>query len=135
MIALEAHQTSPRRIVEQRHFSTWLWAELKRREWTQAEFARRLGVGTGTVSRWMDGRRPDTDYIDRIAELLHADYDMLLSLSGHRPRDLGVDPNSPPERLYAMLKRIDWSDPQREHLIDALLTQMLDFDRESRKNT
>lgn len=86
--------------------ANWLREQLRIREWTQSDFARRLNVGTGTVSRWMQGRPPDTSYCDLIADVLHADVDLVLSLAGHRP-PVAPDALSDQRReLHALLDRI-----------------------------
>jgi len=36
-------------------FGTWLGVELEKRGWSQRQFAKRLGMGSGTVSRWVAG--------------------------------------------------------------------------------
>ncbi len=49
--------------------------ELKRRGWSQNDLAEKLGVNSGTLSRWMDGTRRMTrvDVALRIQELLGVD--------------------------------------------------------------
>ncbi len=36
-------------------FGAWLGAELEKRGWSQRQFAKKLGMGSGTVSRWVAG--------------------------------------------------------------------------------
>jgi transcriptional regulator with XRE-family HTH domain len=113
----------------------WLQWQLDRREWSQADFTRELSraagrqISTGLVSNWLTGaRRPSPESCELIAEVFHTDVDEVLTRAGHRPRDLDIDPDSPPERFHAMMKRIKW-DTQREQLVEAMLRQMLEFDR------
>jgi transcriptional regulator with XRE-family HTH domain len=42
---------------DHRDFAAWVRRELRRREWTDSDFARRLNLSTGTVSRWLSGDR------------------------------------------------------------------------------
>lgn len=52
-------------------FGDWLRAEIKRRGLSISEFARRIGVRHGTVSRWLSAtRRPDSESANRIARVL-----------------------------------------------------------------
>lgn len=68
-------------------FSAWLQRQLDRREWSQADFARRAKVSTGLVSNWLAGeRRPNPSSCDRIADVFLVDVDEVLAIAGHRPR-------------------------------------------------
>lgn len=96
----------------------WLQRKLKEREWNQSDFARHLGVGTGTVTRWLQGTRPDTEYIDRIAELFHADTDYVLTLAGHRPPDPQYAKDDPRNHIISQLGKI--SDEQAMVLLDMI---------------
>ena len=118
-----------------KEFSRWLRGQMDRREWGVTRMARELGVNHGIVSQWLSGdRNPSPASLDLIADKLVANYDELLTLAGHRPKGLDeIDPDSPVGRLCAKLRRVDWSDPQREPLVNAILTQMLEFDRSQRK--
>lgn len=102
---------------------------------TAADLARRIGVGNSTVTMWLRGERvPAPASCRKIAEALDLSDDVVLVAAGHRDPDLDVDPDSPPERFRAMMQRIQW-DPQREQLVEAMLRQMLEFDRSQRKET
>lgn len=79
---------------------------------TQTAFSEALGVPQGTISRWVNGRRPDGDYLDDISDLLFWDYDDLATQAGYRPRGLSIaiDPKSPEGQLVPYIRRIDWTD-------------------------
>jgi transcriptional regulator with XRE-family HTH domain len=113
-------------------FPSWLRRQMDSREWGVTKLSKELGVSHGLVSQWLSGQRnPSPRSIDRIADVLFVDVDEVLTVAGHRPRDFDADPDSPPERFHAMMKRIHW-DPQREAMIDAILRQMVEFDRSGR---
>ncbi len=78
-------------------FGTWLLDEIERREWTQAEFARRSKLKPQNVSRWISGERlPSYNSCLTIARVLGIDPDIVLGKAGHpltrqvreRPRSL-----------------------------------------------
>lgn len=78
---------------------------------------------------WLRGERvPTRESCRKIAEALYLPVDEVLVAAGHREPDLGIDPDSPPERFHPMMRRIRW-DAQREALVEAMLRQMLEFDR------
>lgn len=68
--------------------------ERQRRDWDQAELARRLGsVGQQTVSRWEKGSRPRRETVVKLAALFEAAPDEWLQLAGyteHSDRPHGV---------------------------------------------
>jgi transcriptional regulator with XRE-family HTH domain len=68
-------------------FGVWLERQLRSRELTQSEFARRTEVRQGMVSNWITGKRiPDPGSCDRIADALGLPIDEVLIQAGHRPR-------------------------------------------------
>lgn len=96
-------------LVTEHDLVTFLEQELRRREWSSADFARRMGVSTGSVSMWMTRKRtPGPKSIERMADVLYADPDLLLSLAGHRPAIYEVDPDSREARAAHLVTRIDW---------------------------
>src|SRR4051812_14001582 len=57
-------------------FVTWLRSELRRRDWSEADLARKLGGSSGTVNKWTrGGRRPSPDSCDLLADLFGVDLD------------------------------------------------------------
>lgn len=110
--------------------SYWLKRQLARREWNQADFARRLGTSPGNVSRWMTGERvPDPSSIDKIADVLGVDLDLVLALAGHRPPDTELNPDDPASAIIALVKQVQWTD-ERAETITATLERMRKFDRQ-----
>lgn len=127
---LEGNRSLLGTSVRNTNFSAWLSSQLGTRQWNQTDFAKRVGTSTGSVAMWMNGHRiPSTESCERIAVVLSADLDDVMRAAGHLPPDpYHPNPDSPPERFHAMMKRIQW-DPQREAMIDAILRQMVEFDR------
>lgn len=96
-------------------FGSWLSAEISRRGLNQAEFAKLIGVGTSTVSRWINGRIPEAKFIDPISDVLVLDFDVVATRAGYRPKELlQVDPNSAEAELLPYIRAIDWKNHQRE---------------------
>lgn len=111
-------------------FRTWLAQQLAWREWTQADFVRRTGFSSGIVSQWMNGRKvPSSESVDRIADVLGADLDMVLALAGHRPNVEARDPDDPGEQLAGMVRRVRWT-TERRRVIETALRIYLEYDRD-----
>jgi transcriptional regulator with XRE-family HTH domain len=112
-------------------FNLWLHRQLRRRDWSPADLARRMDVNTGTVSRWLTGsRRPRPDACDKLADALGVDLDMVLTLAGHRPPDIEIDPDSATARLMPLIEKIDWaSRPNRLEEMEVELRFMIEVDR------
>lgn len=110
--------------------ASWLRRELLRREWSQADFARRVHASTGNVSNWLSGkRRPMPESCDRIADVMFVDRDFVLALAGHRPLDEPVDADDPGTRIAALVPRVRWT-PDRAFGIERLFTGWIEFDRD-----
>lgn len=84
----------------------WLIKELKIREWTQAELARRAGVSRAAISDVISGKRNmGTELAQSVAEALKAPVEEVYRVAG-------ILPSSPPkdetlyriEHLYHTLK-------------------------------
>jgi transcriptional regulator with XRE-family HTH domain len=73
-------------------FHAWLRRQLQRRDWSQADLARRMNAATGAVSNWVRGERiPNPQSCERLADVLGEDPDFVLTLAGHRPPDPSDD--------------------------------------------
>lgn len=109
-------------------------SELRRREWSAADLARRLGTPAATVSRWLSAqRRPSPASCDRIADVFGADVDLVLTLAGHRAGIEPVKPDDPGTRIMALLRRVNLT-PDRAAGLEATLAAWIDFDRRARSN-
>lgn len=94
-------------------FGSWLRSQIARRDLTQGEFAKAIGVSPTSVSRWIKhGDRPKAEHIDPISDVLVLDYDLVATKAGYRPRELSmeVDPTSPEGQLVPMIRQIAWTD-------------------------
>jgi transcriptional regulator with XRE-family HTH domain len=104
---------------------TWLKRQLSQREWNGADLAKRLNSSNGTVSNWMNGvRTPNPETVMRIASVLGADVDYLLTLAGHRPPDPYFDPDSAEAQLLPYIRAIEWT-PRDLAIIKAQLETMI----------
>lgn len=98
--------------VKDMTFADWFRNELRRREWTQAEFARRAKMAPSTVSTWTSGDRiPDPDSCDLIADVLLRDLDEVLEAAGHRPPSYELPPGDPRRTAIALIRQLDPDDP------------------------
>jgi transcriptional regulator with XRE-family HTH domain len=106
-------------------FRTSLTELLKEQNWTQQEFASRLGTDPANVSRWLSGKSsPDSSTVGKILECLPEEYqsdllnaylkdqvpvrfDSMVNISavqGGKLRPLGADPELP-EALSPELRK------------------------------
>jgi hypothetical protein len=78
---------------------------------------------------WIAGTRvPDPSSIDRVADVLGVDLDLVLALAGHRPPDTELDPDDPAATVIALVKQVQWND-ERLETITSILERMKKFDR------
>lgn len=97
-------------------FANWLKAELGRRSWTQADFARRLSrsdhaVAGSRVSEWTAAKRiPRPATCRLIATELNVDPDVVLAVAGHRTMPTPVDPSDPRHELHGLIDQIRWTE-------------------------
>jgi transcriptional regulator with XRE-family HTH domain len=107
-------------------FPGWLVDQLRQRGWRAVELARRLGVPSGTVSRWLSGERtPTARSCDRLAEILGVDADLVLTTAGHRPASRPIPPSDSRDRIITLIERLDMSPAQAAGL-EAMLRAWLD---------
>ena len=116
-------------------FGQWLNAQLKRRDWNQAEFARQTGSAPSRVNDWIrDVRMPSPASCERIADALRIDVDEVLArvYVGHR---LNHVDDAETAAMIVKLRRIQWT-PDRRHMIDSMLESLLNADemRASRRS-
>lgn len=116
------------------NFPLWLRQELDDREWTPMEFSRRLGVGHGTISMWLSGKRhPNPKSIKLVADALVIDEDVAMIAAGHKSPDPYLDPDNPTARLSPLIEKIDWtSRPGRLEEMENELRFMVEADRKNR---
>jgi|GEM_PF-2522505 len=120
-------------IVNDEEFRHWLKRQLRRREWSQSEFARRLGTAPGVVSHWVRGDRvPDPASCDRIADVLGVDVDLVLTLAGHRPAVEPLAPDDERRELLGYLKRLQLT-PDRVTALRGVLRGWLEADLRERE--
>jgi len=112
-------------------FPDWLKRQFSRRDWTQADAARAIGVSSGRVSEWVNGKRPPSvESLERIADALHIDVETVLRKAGHLPEVETVDEFA--EEIMGLVKRIHWT-PERVAIIRGSLQGMLRTDADARK--
>ena len=92
-------------------FAKWFSEQLRWRDLSQAEFARRAGIPQSTVNTWVRGSRvPDPHNCDLIADALRMDIDVVLMQAGHRPDTPRTSPDDAKLLILGLVDRIDWSD-------------------------
>ena len=119
-------------MASDRDIRSWIQRELDRREWTAADLARHMGVGTGRLSEWMTGRRrPSPESCLRLADALNADPDDVLALAGHRPAMGPLTADDPKRRIISLVRRVRMT-PQQAAGLEAMLTAWLEAERAER---
>ena len=77
----------------------------------QSEFAKLAAVGTSTVSRRMNGSVPEGVLLERIADILVLDKDIVATRAGYQPKELlEIDPDLPEVPLLPYIRAITWDD-------------------------
>lgn len=110
-------------------FAQWLQRQLTRREWSQADFAKRLETSTGSVSMWLKGKRvPDPLSVDKIADALGMDFDYVMTMVGHRPSVEPLDDNPIRDDLVAKVQRVRLTD-DRIYTLETIINGYIDRDR------
>lgn len=106
-------------------FGVWLRSAIAARGMTQNEFAKAIDASKSTVSRWINGDQPKGDFVERIADVLVLDYDIVATRAGYRPRELlEIDPSPAEAKLLPYIRAIDWSKHDREL---AMIQRQLEF--------
>lgn len=82
---------------------------------------------------WLNGTRlPDPASVDRIADVLGLDVDLVLTLAGHRPATEALAPDDPRIELCAKVRRVKWT-PERTETLNDVLDRWLRFDRAAKE--
>lgn len=103
-------------------FAGWFNAQLRRRDWKQADFVERSQVSRQATSMWSTGRRvPDPASCDVIAEVFGLDLDLVLAVAGHRPVITELPLDDPRRHLVGLIERTELSSEQVSTL-ETLLT-------------
>lgn len=107
-------------MTEEYTFASWLWDELNKRGWDQAQLVRRTGVSQSVISRIMsNSRKPGPESLRRIARALQVPEETAFraaGLLGNRPEPLTPD-------LALMLQELA---PADREIIIALMRRLLD---------
>lgn len=85
------HVSSNIVVMSDVRFDLWLKEQLRRREWSESDLARKMEMRPSVVNRWVRGERvPSSESAEKIADVLGTDTDWVLTLTGHRPKELAV---------------------------------------------
>jgi transcriptional regulator with XRE-family HTH domain len=129
-ISLTGLSTSIESMSRDAAFASWFQHQLRRREWSQSDAARKLGVSTGVISHWYNGKRlPEPRSCDLIADVFGVSVDLVLELAGHRPALTTLAPDSPAPMIAALAERVDWT-PERAATVELILQNFIKLDRE-----
>jgi transcriptional regulator with XRE-family HTH domain len=132
----------PRRNQQKRAENRSLWVneplqqtireELDRREWSISDLGRAIGSQPSLISRWMQGQRPNTESLERIARALALDMRHLMVLAGHLPPEAAANAEEDERvrKLVTTLRQITLNDERY-----ALLLTQLDWMRDNEPAT
>lgn len=111
-------------------FARWLRAQMRERDWTQADLSRKLDISSGTISHWFQGdRNPVPESCIRLAEVLLVNPDTVLVKAGHKVTSPEWDADDPRAIMHSLIDRIAWT-PDRIAMTQAMLRQMRRTDLE-----
>lgn len=91
--------------------ANWLIEQLRYKNWSQNDLARKAKLTSGSISNYINGRRPDTDACRSIARALNVSEEMVLRLAGHLPKEKDYDPERDEwNALYEQMSEEDRKD-------------------------
>lgn len=129
------HVSSSIRTMSTENFSVWLKGQLRRREMTGSDLARKIDRPPSMVNRWTAGdRMPSPASCDLIADALAIDLDLVLFHAGHRPNIDVIDPDDPATTIISLAKRVDWSKDKRFEWVEGFMRQWINVDYGERKS-
>ncbi|MGN6700750.1 MAG: S24 family peptidase [Thermomicrobiales bacterium] len=102
-------------------FGPWLAGEIDKRDWQQADLARRLDVKPGVVSSWInEKRRPSYESCLEIGEALGIDPEIVLRQAGRETtRQVQERPRSLADELAALSRRMPRMIPHYSQIVSA----------------
>ncbi len=90
------------------NFDNWLIKQLKERDWSQAELARRSSLTRATISNYVNGRTPDKVALRKIARALKLPPELVFEKAGLLP------PKTPKDALIAKILYVLDQLPEQE---------------------
>lgn len=109
-------------------FVAWFDRQLKRFEWTAADFIQRSGIPKSTVYSWLNGSRsPRAEHIETIADVLGRRKNDVLVIAGIADPDPDVDPDSMEAEALGYVQVIDWS--RKDGGLDSIVLLLRDAAR------
>lgn len=131
-----AYMRTKRSEIRNPAFGSWLRSAIVARGMTQNQFASAIGASKSSVSRWVHGDAPKGEFIEKIADVLVLDYDLVATKAGYRPSELLDDPTGKAEEeLLPLIRKIEWSEVtlgQVKRQLDFLLEYQSGRPREGR---
>lgn len=107
---------------------------MARRAWNSAQLARRMGVSSGRVSRWLNGiDRPSSASAIKLADVFGADPDDVLALAGHREPPEPLAPDDPKRRIIELVRRTALT-PTQARGLEAMLRAWLEGQNNGTEN-
>lgn len=107
-------------MTDDRDFVDWLWDELNKRGWGQAQLVKRSGVSQSVLSRIMsNSRKPGPEALRKIARALQVPEETAFRAAGvlgNRPEPLAPD-------IALMIQELS---PADRDIIVALMRRLLD---------
>lgn len=73
-------------------FNDWLLTKLKEKEWSQADLSRASGLTTAAISKYINGRIPDTDALKKIAHAFRIPNETVFEQAGLLPQKTELSP-------------------------------------------
>lgn len=113
-------------------FSEWLEREMKSRNWSKSELARRAGIKQPTISNIISGKRGvGFDVCDGLARAFDYPVESVYKIAGLLPPDSEDDPVV--EESYYLLKLLDQSEKEQVRAIIRYFHQRKSDEREKQR--
>lgn len=101
-------------------FSEWLLDEMEKRNWSQADLARRAGLTRAAISNYVSGKRPNGEAIDKLAKALQLPPSLLF--------DISSTTKNPTRNTWAdeMAHKLSLLDESRKEIAEKFIRALLD---------
>jgi len=97
-------------------FNDWLLSELRKKEWDQADLARASGLTTAAISKYIGGRVPNSEALQKIAHALKLPPELVFEKAGLLPPKSELSP----KKRELMEKLQHSTDADAQFVIDML---------------
>lgn len=112
-------------------FPQWLATAIDEEGWSPSEAGRAFGVSHTTVGRWLQGATPRYEHLEKIANALRLDFEVVLAEARKQPFSSYSDLDETKSRLRNLVNEVTWT-PEREYSVRRILEGYIEFDQKGK---